>query len=239
MKTTIYLHFAYLLLFLGMTNTKQADFQNIFRKETIIKGINNINAQLRCPCCGELIEALTGKNSRGITEWTVYTCGECKSDFKYNFRTKEAVCISGGCSLNLNNYAPEGFNYKGGQALEFKTSGHKYRVWKPDYSYPQDGGILITIKMDWIRDWHDDDHAYIELTIDKTGKLIGTSIKMVLNDGNSKAFITGIREIDMVTNITNNIYNWISGFGTTCGRDNFPSVIKNEINRIVNSVTCN
>jgi hypothetical protein len=138
----------------------------------------------------------------------------------------------------------KGFHNKKGNAVEFKSQGSDYRVWKPDFTSTPDGGLLISCKLDHIRGLQKDDHALIELNIDKNSLLINCSINMQYDGQKNTNFswmadpVAGDagRWAALIATLFTNVYNWVGGWTHDGGRLNFPAVTHHTVNNIMKCI---
>ena len=72
-----------------------------------------------------------------------------------------------------------GWEAKGNRAAVYQRSGSKYRTWKPEVTRMLDGGLFISLRIDHLRGlFASDDHASLQVTLDKNGNIIGAQSSM-------------------------------------------------------------
>ena len=80
----------------------------------------------------------------------------------------------------LNEVGP--FLLKGGQASEFESSNHHYRIWTPTLTPIAGGGIFVNTKLDHIRGLAPDDHAAFGITFNRHGLATKIDYRLEIND---------------------------------------------------------
>jgi hypothetical protein len=74
-----------------------------------------------------------------------------------------------------------GWNAKGNTACDYDLSGSGYRTYKPEITPTPDGGIFASVRIDHRRGWlASDDHAVLEVTIDKNGSIVSAQSNLAL-----------------------------------------------------------
>ena len=74
-----------------------------------------------------------------------------------------------------------GWNAKAKTASDYDLSGSGYRTYKPELTPTPDGGIFASVRIDHRRGWlASDDHAVLEVTIDKTGSIVSAQSNLAL-----------------------------------------------------------
>lgn len=138
-----------------------------------------------------------------------------------------------------------GWNKKRGTATEYRSADSNYRTYKPTVSPTPDGGLFVSTKINHIRGgfWFvgaGDDRCILEMTFDANAKL--SSTKAVVRMGNKK-FDTDIitsatrdQRARVAAKVFNKLANQISRWTNDGGRENFPAVVKHNINVIASAV---
>jgi hypothetical protein len=144
----------------------------------------------------------------------------------------------------------QGWNKKGGTAAEYQSAGSDYRTYQPTISRRADDGLLITTKLDHIRNGlidADDDHAQLVMEFDRAGRILSARSNMKIQG--VPQFDTGLiraagdlyspeagRIAEVSAEILNSLINFVSRSNETGGRANFPSVVQHNLNMIAKCV---
>lgn len=74
-----------------------------------------------------------------------------------------------------------GWAKSGGKFAEYSLSGASYKTYRPEITPTPDGGIFISLRIDHKRGWFSsDDHAMLEITVDKQGKPISAQSSIAI-----------------------------------------------------------
>jgi len=74
-----------------------------------------------------------------------------------------------------------GWKVKGKSACDYDLSGSGYRTYKPELTPTPDGGVFASLRIDHRRGWlASDDHAVLEVTIDKHGSIVSAQSNLAL-----------------------------------------------------------
>ncbi|GAB4151906.1 MAG: hypothetical protein Fur0046_31380 [Cyanobacteria bacterium J069] len=85
------------------------------------------------------------------------------------------------------------FLLKGGQASEFESSNHHYRIWTPSITPIAGGGLFANAKMDHIRGGVPDDHAGFGITFNKQGLPTKIDYRLEINNSDPLASMVELR----------------------------------------------
>jgi hypothetical protein len=132
----------------------------------------------------------------------------------------------------------------------YTLSGAKYRTYKPEITPTPDKGIFISIRIDHVRGWlSSDDHAILEITVDKEGRLIsaqssiaiqGRSISSDLIRGSTAAGqqVVGVdRAVQIGTDLVADLSSkMLREKIVEPGRVSFPSVLRHNYNLLYQSI---
>ena len=91
--------------------------------------------------------------------------------------------LHGGVTLDIDAFGKSlgGWKSKGKQACDYDLSGAEYRTFKPEITPTPDGGIFASVRIDNRRGWlASDDHAILEVTIDKNGSIVTAQSNLAL-----------------------------------------------------------
>ena len=141
----------------------------------------------------------------------------------------------------------EGWTAKEGTAVEYHQGDHNYRTWEIHQSPTSDGGVQVSFKIDHIRGVWADDHAYVDLTLDRSCGVVDSSAEIRLADGNvlmadtEDAIATSAAAAgpeygagaQQGTQIANQLLAQMQVFGETGGRELFPGIVEHNINHVV------
>lgn len=143
-----------------------------------------------------------------------------------------------------------GWDAKGARAADYEISGSFYRTWKPQVTPLLTGGIFISVRIDYLRGFlSSDDHASLELTVDKDGNVIAARSslaiqgKRVTSDlirgtgklGTKVAGVEGAAKIgvDLVSDLSEKM---LREKITEPGRVTFPAVVQHNYNLLCLSI---
>lgn len=148
------------------------------------------------------------------------------------------------------------FYSKDGQANEFESSDHHYRIWTPNITPITDRTLFINTKMDHIRGGASDDHAGFSITFDEHGLPVKIDYRIELNGEHPLASVAEIQSnvaqgisnlaanssapqaqvISALSQLSSAVYGkaseLIGQMSETGGRQVFPDVIRGKINEI-------
>ncbi|WP_193213597.1 hypothetical protein [Luteolibacter marinus] len=91
--------------------------------------------------------------------------------------------LHAGVSIDIDAFGSSlgGWKVKGRSACDYELSGAGYRTYKPEITPTPDGGIFTSIRIDHRRGWlASDDHAVLEVTIDKNGSVVSAQSNLAL-----------------------------------------------------------
>lgn len=91
--------------------------------------------------------------------------------------------LHAGVSLDIDAFGKSlgGWKAKGKEACDYDLSGSQYRTYKPEVTPTPDGGIFASVRIDNRRGWlASDDHAVLEVTIDKKGSIVSAQSNLAL-----------------------------------------------------------
>lgn len=91
--------------------------------------------------------------------------------------------LHAGVSIDIDAFGKSlgGWKAKGKEACDYDLSGASYRTFKPEVTPTPDGGIFASVRIDNRRGWlANDDHAVLEVTIDKNGSIISAQSNLAL-----------------------------------------------------------
>jgi hypothetical protein len=91
--------------------------------------------------------------------------------------------LHAGVTLDIDAFGKSlgGWKSKGKQACDYDLSGAEYRTFKPEITPTPDGGIFASVRIDNRRGWlASDDHAVLEVTIDKNGSIVTAQSNLAL-----------------------------------------------------------
>ncbi len=135
---------------------------------------------------------------------------------------------------------------------DYEMSDNRYRTYRPEITRTPDGGLYISVRIDHVRGlFASDDHASLEITVDKNGKLTTTrsSISIQGKRITSDLIAGGVRGAsqasstvapspaesvvslgaDLVANLTEKLSNESK---VEPGRVTFPTVLQHNLNLI-------
>lgn len=74
-----------------------------------------------------------------------------------------------------------GWTKRGNSAAEYTLSGSGYRTYKPEISPTPNGGIFVSIRIDYVRGWlSSDDHAILEITANSKGVIVSAQSNIAI-----------------------------------------------------------
>ncbi|MCW1887277.1 hypothetical protein OKA04_21240 [Luteolibacter flavescens] len=91
--------------------------------------------------------------------------------------------LHAGVTLDIEAYGKSlgGWKAKSKNACDYDLSGSEYRTYKPEITPTPDGGIFASVRIDHRRGWlASDDHAVLEVTIDKNGSIVSAQSNLAL-----------------------------------------------------------
>jgi len=91
--------------------------------------------------------------------------------------------LHAGVGIDLEAFGTSlgGWKAKGSSACDYDLSGSGYRTYKPELTPTPDGGVFASVRIDHRRGWlASDDHAVLEVTIDKNGSIISAQSNLAL-----------------------------------------------------------
>lgn len=146
-----------------------------------------------------------------------------------------------------------GWTKKDKAAAEYPLSGSIYRTYKPEISPTPDGGIFVSVRIDYLRGWlSSDDHAVLEVTVNPKGGISsaqssiaiqGKSIKsdMILggNEG-GKAIMSTEGAVKIGTDLVADLSSKLLRENIVeAGRVSFPAVLRHNYNRLYQAIKVN
>jgi hypothetical protein len=146
-----------------------------------------------------------------------------------------------------------GWTKKDKAAAEYPLSGSIYRTYKPEISPTPDGGIFVSVRIDYLRGWlSSDDHAVLEVTVSPKGGITsaqssiaiqGKSIKsdMILggNEG-GKAIMSTEGAVKIGTDLVADLSSKLLRENIVeAGRVSFPAVLRHNYNRLYQAIKVN
>jgi hypothetical protein len=91
--------------------------------------------------------------------------------------------LHAGVTLDIEAFGKSlgGWNAKSKHACDYDLSGSGYRTYKPEITPTPDGGVFASVRIDHRRGWlASDDHAVLEVTIDKNGSIVSAQSNLAL-----------------------------------------------------------
>ncbi|MES2660508.1 MAG: hypothetical protein V4689_17920 [Verrucomicrobiota bacterium] len=139
---------------------------------------------------------------------------------------------------------------KAGKYSDYALSGANYRTYKPESSPTPDGGVFISIRIDYLRGWlASDDHATLEITLNSKGAIQsaqstiaiqGQSIASDVIVGSNEAgkeIINPNRTVQVGTDLISNLTaKLLLENIVEAGRVSFPAVIRHNYNHLFRSI---
>lgn len=147
-----------------------------------------------------------------------------------------------------------GWEGRKGKLVEYEMSDNRYRTFRPDITLTPDGGLFISLRIDHVRGFFaSDDHASLELTIDREGKISTTrsSISIQGKRITSDVIAGGVRGAgqaslglspaetvvavgtDLVANLTEKLSRESK---VEPGRVIFPAVVRHNLNLLYQAI---
>jgi hypothetical protein len=134
--------------------------------------------------------------------------------------------------------------------MDYSLSGSEYRTYRPEISTTPDGGLFVSIRIDYRRGlFSSDDHAVLELTVDKQGRIttaqssLAIQGKSVASDvirtggdvGKGVPVVGGAVKVgaDLTANLSEKVLreNIVES-----GRVSFPSVVRHNYNLLFQAI---
>jgi hypothetical protein len=167
------------------------------------------------------------------------------------FTTAAFVCA--GVEINMESYGKNmgGWTKRGNTVAEYSLSGSSYRTYKPEISPTPDGGLFVSVRIDYVRGWlASDDHATLEITVNSKGMIVSaqsfiaiqgrsvTSDLILGADMASKQVVGGPERAvqigaDLVSNISAKM---LRENIVEAGRVSFPAVLRHNYNLLFQAV---
>jgi hypothetical protein len=144
-----------------------------------------------------------------------------------------------------------GWDVKRGKAADYQLSGSKYRTYKPEITPTPEGGIFVSVRIDYCRGmFASNDFATLEMTFDARGMLTSTqssiaiqgrkitsdvmrtSVKLGENQGAVGAAVK--MGGDLVADLTEKLTreNLVEA-----GRVTFPAAVRHNFNKVFQAVS--
>lgn len=144
-----------------------------------------------------------------------------------------------------------GWDVKRGKAAEYELSGSKYRTYKPEITPTPEGGIFVSVRIDYVRGmFASNDFATLEMTFGPNGSLTSTQSsiaiqgKKITSDvmrgavklGDNQGAVGSAVKMggDLVANLTEKLSreNLVEA-----GRVTFPAAVRHNFNHVFQSVS--
>lgn len=144
-----------------------------------------------------------------------------------------------------------GWDVKRGKAAEYELSGSKYRTYKPEITPTPEGGIFVSVRIDYCRGmFASNDFATLEMTFGPDGTLSSTQSsiaiqgKKITSDvmrsgaklGENKGAVGSAVKMggDLVANLTEKLSreNLVEA-----GRVTFPAAVRHNYNKVFQAVS--
>lgn len=147
-----------------------------------------------------------------------------------------------------------GWKGKSEKFAEYVMADSKYRTFKPDMTPTPDGGVYLSLRIDYVRGlFASDDHAVLELTLDKNGQVqttrssVNIQGKRITSDliaGGVRSagnVATGTTPAEMVVSLGSSLVANLTEKMSTenkveSGRVTFPSVVQHNFNLVYQAV---
>lgn len=143
-----------------------------------------------------------------------------------------------------------GWAKSSGKFAEYGLSGASYKTYRPEITPTPDGGIFISLRIDHVRGWFSsDDHAMLEITVDKEGKPIsaqssiaiqGRSVSSDIIRGGTDAGqkVAGVdRAVEIGTDLVADISaKMLREKIVEAGRVSFPSALRHNYNLLYQAI---
>lgn len=143
-----------------------------------------------------------------------------------------------------------GWNAKGGRAADYALSGSEYRTYRPEITPTPEGGIFVSVRIDYLRGFlASNDCATLEMIFSSTGQLASTQSsiaiqgKKITSDvirsgaalGEGAGTVGAAVKMggDMVASLTEKLSreNLVEA-----GRVTFPAVVRHNYNKLFQAV---
>jgi hypothetical protein len=133
---------------------------------------------------------------------------------------------------------------------EYDLSGASYRTYKPEVSPTPDGGLFISVRIDYVRGWlASNDHAVLEITVTPKGSIAsaqsniaiqGQSIKsdVILGANEAgKSILTPEGAVQVGTDLVANLSAKLMRENIVeAGRVSFPAVLRHNYNHLFQAI---
>ena len=143
-----------------------------------------------------------------------------------------------------------GWDVKRDKAAEYDLSGSTYRTYKPEVTPTPEGGIFVSVRIDYCRGmFASNDFATLEMTFSAEGALVSTQSSIAIqgkkitsdvmragaNVGGNNGVVGGAVKMggDLVANLTEKLSreNLVEA-----GRVTFPAAVRHNFNKIFQTV---
>jgi hypothetical protein len=144
-----------------------------------------------------------------------------------------------------------GWDVKRDKAADYELSGSKYRTYKPEITPTPEGGIFVSVRIDYVRGvFASNDFATLEMTFDANGTLTSTQSsiaiqgKKITSDvmrsglkfGETQGAVGSAVKMggDLVANLTEKLSreNLVEA-----GRVTFPAAVRHNFNKVFQAVS--
>ncbi len=144
-----------------------------------------------------------------------------------------------------------GWDVKRGKAADYELSGSKYRTYKPEVTPTPEGGIFVSVRIDYCRGmFASNDFATLEMTFDARGVLSSTQSSIAIQGrkitsdvmrssvklGESQGAVGAAVKMggDLVADLTEKLTreNLVEA-----GRVTFPAAVRHNFNKVFQSVS--
>lgn len=90
--------------------------------------------------------------------------------------------LHAGVRIDMDAYGKAMGGWKPKKSIvDYTLSGSDYRTYKPEVSPTPEGGLFVSLRIDHMRGWlASDDHAVLEITIDKSGAIVSAQSSLAL-----------------------------------------------------------
>ncbi len=143
-----------------------------------------------------------------------------------------------------------GWKAKKKAAADYELSGAEYRTYKPEVSPTPEGGIFVSLRIDHRRGWlASDDHAVLEVTIDKSGAIVSAQSSLALQGrtissdliragGDAGKSVPGVGSavkvgMDLTADLSSKL---LREKVVEPGRVNFPAAVRHNYNLLFQSI---
>lgn len=160
--------------------------------------------------------------------------------------------LHAGVTLDVTAFGKSlgGWNAKSRSASDYELSGSNYRTYKPEFTPTPDGGIFASVRIDHRRGLlASDDHAVLEVTIDKHGAVVSAQSNLALQGrtissdviratGEVGGAIPGVgAALKVGTDLTADLSSKLLREKIVePGRVNFPSAVRHNYNLIFQAI---